>query len=82
VRARTCDFFMFFFINQTQLSIRMRRVSHGKVQGIDFNEKKRSLKNVLAPGSYDIKIVVIMSIWWWCRPEKAFNWLFSFGVHL
>ena len=53
-----------------------------KSMGIDFNEKKRSLKNVLAPGSYDIKIVVIMSIWWWCRPEKAFNWLFSFGVHL
>ncbi len=72
---------IFFLLNQTQFSICMRRVSHGKFQGVDFNET-RSLKNVLTPGSYDIKIVVIMSIWWWCRPKKALNWLFLFGVHL
>ena len=41
----------------------MRSVSHGKVQGIDFNEKTKS-KECFDAGSYDIKIVVIKSIWW------------------
>ena len=58
----------------------MRSVSHGKVQGIDFNEnvvcRFYSVERCDA-GSYDIKIVKRLK-----SPQKTLNWLSSFGVNL